>query len=371
MTTYVDTAKLFQYFCLLYLGLGAVCFLCDCACDIQQDDLIAPRSAPGLKAPKKLWWAKEITPDLHVAGGLTELQIKHANDAGFKSIISLFIDKNTGDFGGEYLPTAFEASQITNLVGLQYEAVLEEDGEWASVEAVKRLSKAISRVQKPILLHCNRAYTITFTTLMYLANLTRLDPDFKPKVNSENFYRMSAIMGKDFTSENIKAVVAEITGEAIVENPPKPNTIPDDWLDYWLAHPVYKNWYTAGQIRKGHLEELEFIGFKSVINMRQGKITDGVPSQEMVTLVNIKDGTPTYDSEKNPLRQKDSTLKTLVLDPKKDNTYISPTSTVNYESRNYEEYGDEIGYNEDLEREHFKKFDLNYYLLPVGEKLNN
>ena len=116
MTTYMDTAKLFQYFCLLYLGLGAVCFLCDCACDIQQDDLIAPRSAPGLKAPKKLWWAKEITPDLHVAGGLTELQIKHANDAGFKSIISLFIDKNTGDFGGEYLPTAFEASQIANLV---------------------------------------------------------------------------------------------------------------------------------------------------------------------------------------------------------------------------------------------------------------
>ena len=36
-----------------------------------------------------------------------------------------------------------------------------------------------------------------------------------------------------------------------------------------------------------------------------------------------------------------------------------------------EEYGDEIGYNEDLEREHFKKFDLDYYLLPVGEKLNN
>jgi protein tyrosine phosphatase (PTP) superfamily phosphohydrolase (DUF442 family) len=47
---------------------------------------------------------------------------------------------------------------------------------------------------------------------------------------------------------------------------------------------VYKNWYTAGQIRKGHLEELEFIGFKSVINMRQGKITDGVPSQEMENL---------------------------------------------------------------------------------------
>jgi hypothetical protein len=76
MTTYVDTAKLFQYFCLLYLGLGAVCFLCDCACDIQQDDLIAPRSAPGLKAPKKLWWAKEITPDLHVAGGLREMALE-------------------------------------------------------------------------------------------------------------------------------------------------------------------------------------------------------------------------------------------------------------------------------------------------------
>jgi hypothetical protein len=37
------------------------------------------------------------------------------------------------------------------------------------------------------------------------------------------------------------------------------------------AHPVYKNWYTAAQIRKGHLEELEFIGFKSVIKNKRNR----------------------------------------------------------------------------------------------------
>lgn len=365
MEQFLVFCKSFQ-FCLFFL-FSFRC-LCENSCEHLELDVVVTRSAPGLKSPKKLWWAKEITPDLHMAGGLTERQIKYAYDGGYKSIISLFKDKNGGDFGGEYLPTAFEASQIAKLVGLKYEAVLEEDEEWASVEAVRKLSEAISRVDVPILLHCNRAYTITFTTLMYLANLSKHDPEFNPHVNSEIFYKMVAMMGKDFTMEKTKAVVAEITGEPIVENPPKINAVPDDWLDFWLAHPVYKNWYTAGQIRRGHLQELEFIGFKSVINMRQGKITNGMPSQEAVTLINIKDGTPTYDKDYNPIRQKDSTLKTLVLNPSKDNTYISPTSTVNYESRNFGEYGDDIGYNEDLESEHFKEFKLDYYHMPVDSE---
>ncbi|XP_076080801.1 uncharacterized protein LOC143051768 [Mytilus galloprovincialis] len=356
--------------CLWFQQLGILIlftqvFLCQSTCDVELDTL-QKRSAPGLKAPKKLWWAKELTPDLHVAGGLIERQIKYAAEAGFKSIISLFNDLRAGDFGGEYLPTAIEASHIAKIAGLQYLAVLEEDEEFASEDAIRKLTEAISQVQKPILLHCNRAFTIAYTTLLYLANQSRHDPNFVPHVDSEKFYKMSALMGKDFTSnETLKAVVAKVTGEPIVENPPKPETEPDDWLDFWLAHPVYRNWYTAGQIRKGHLQELEFIGFKSVINMRLDTTHNGKPSQETVTLLNVLDGTPTYDKDYKPLRQTHSHIKNIILDASKQNHYISPTSPVNYEHRHYEEYGDEIGYNEDLQSEHIKEFDLDYYLLPI------
>jgi hypothetical protein len=72
---------------------------------------------------------------------------------------------------------------------------------------------------------------------------------------------------KPLTTQTSRSVVAEITGEPIVENPIKPNVIPNNWLGYWFAHPVYKNWFTAGQIRRGHLKEIQDAGFKSVINM--------------------------------------------------------------------------------------------------------
>ena len=74
-------------------------------------DTITLRTPPGLKAPKKLWWLKEITPDFHMAGRLTDRQIKYIADGGFKSIISLFTDKEAGRFGGEHLPTSEEAEK--------------------------------------------------------------------------------------------------------------------------------------------------------------------------------------------------------------------------------------------------------------------
>lgn len=348
-----------------------LCFqtlFCNSYCDLSLNT-VTKCSAPGLKAPKKLWWAKELTPDLHVAGGLTEVQIKQIADGGFKSIISLFIDTRHGDFGGEYLPTAFEAKHIAKISRLQYEAVLADDEEWASVEAVAKLTAAIDKLPKPILLHCNRAYTITFTTLMYLANASRHDASFTPQVNSEKFYKMCEHLGFDFTNDTLKAVVSEITGEPAVKNPPLPNAVPDDWLDYWLGHPIYINWYSAGQIRKGHIQELEFIGFKSVINMRQGTTSNGNPSQETVTLINIKDGTPTYDKDLKPLRQLDSNLKTLIIDSKKEPNYISPTSEVNYERRNFAEWGDDIGYNQDLQEADFKDSEVNYYHLPIDSEV--
>ena len=80
-------------------------------------------------------------------------------------------------------------------------------------------------VEKPILLFCDRGYTITFVTLMYLANQTRQNPEFTPKITSSDFYNISATMGLDFVQRIPQEVVTEITGE------PKPQE-PSRWMIY-------------------------------------------------------------------------------------------------------------------------------------------
>ncbi|XP_033745050.1 uncharacterized protein LOC117330705 isoform X2 [Pecten maximus] len=330
-------------------------------------DTFLQRSAPGLRAPKKLWWAKEITPDFHVAGRLSERQIKYAADGGFKSIVSLFQDDEPSSIGDEYIPTSAEAAEIAKQAGLEYRVVLETDNcDWASIEAVNKMSAIIPTLKRPVLLHCNRAYTITFVTMMYLANASKHDQNYIPQVSFEKVYKMAAAMGLDFAMDFTQMTAAEVTGEAIPENLPEPNSVPDEWYDYWMAHPVYKNWFTAGQISESHLQTLQMAGFIHVINMRMGvQDENGNPSQEQVTLINVKDGTPTYGSKETGPRQIPETLTKLVLDPTKNKTFVSKNSAVNFESRNPGEFGDEIGYNEDRERQVLEKAGFHYYHMPV------
>ncbi|XP_071151849.1 uncharacterized protein [Mytilus edulis] len=99
--------------------------------------------------------------------------------------------------------------------------------------------------------------------------------------------------------------------------------------------------------------------------MRMGKTSDKNPSQETVNLINIPDNVNTYDENFNPVRQTQSTLEKVVLDPALDRKHISPSSMVNYETQNVEEYGDAIGFNEEIESEHFKESSLKYYHLPL------
>ncbi|XP_052061151.1 uncharacterized protein LOC127701307 [Mytilus californianus] len=323
-------------------------------------DTLAPRSIPGFK----LWWAKEVTPKLYVAGGLTDTQIKYAHDEGFNGVISLFHENDPGQFGGEKLASISEAKYVATIAGLQFDAILTENEDWASVKAVEKLTDSITKMEKPILLYASKPQAVAFTTLLHTVYMSKLNSKYEPRVNSEKFYKMSALMGMDFTEDKFKSVVAEITGEPIVSNPPKCDAYPN-WLGYWLGHPVYKNWFTAGQIRRGHLKELEAHGFKSVINMRVGKTFNNNPSQETVNLINIPDNVNTYDENYNPVRQKTSELAKVVIDPALDREHISPRSKVNYETENPEEYGDEIGYNEEIESEHFKGSSLKYYHLPL------
>ncbi|XP_033745049.1 uncharacterized protein LOC117330705 isoform X1 [Pecten maximus] len=342
------------------------------AANVQQPsrtyvDTLVQRGAPGLRAPKKLWWAKELTPDFHVAGRLSERQIKYAADGGFKSIVSLYHYDEPSNIGDEYLPTSDEAAKIAKHAGLQHRVVLESgNSDWASVQAVDKLSAIMPTLEKPVLLHCHRAYTISFVTMMHMANASKQDPNYSPRMDIQKFYKMASVMGIDFTMDFTRKTAAEITGEVIPENVPSPNVVPKVWYDYWMAHPVYKNWYTAGQIRESHLEKLKMDGFIHVINMRMGVDDEnGNPSQEQVTLINVKDGTPTYGSKETGPRQIPDTLKGIVLDSGRENSFIAEDSGVNFEARNSGEFGDEIGYNEDRERQVLEEAGFQYYHMPV------
>lgn len=342
-----------------------ICILTTLTVDL---DTAVKRQQPGLNAPGKLWWAKEITPDFHVAGRLTLRQIKYASEAGFRSILSLFMYEtdDAGSFGGEYLPTTAEAWGTAHMAGLQYIALIPGDGDWGSVETVQKFADVLPTLRRPILLHCDRGYTITFVTLMYMANQTRYNVSYEPKIYSENFYKITAAMGLDFTEDNLRNVVANITGEAVVTNPAKPDCIPEQWRDFWLAHPVSKNWYIAGQIRKCDVKVLESTGFKSVINLRLGLTFNNTPSQEPVSLLNVKDGATTYGNGTVPPRQDLQMLEKNKINPHHSIDYIGRKSKNNFEIQNALEFGDDIGYNEQMERYFVANSTLKYYHIPVA-----
>ena len=207
-----------------------------------QVDTASLRSKPGLKTPKKLWWLKEVTPDLHIAGRLTPRQIKYASEGGVKSIVSLYTYNEASKAGDDELPATQDAKRIAKKAGLNFSTVLPLKGkdEWASVKTVKKLGDILGGVSQPTIVHSDRGYSAAFVTLMHLAHRTRNDKDFKPRITSERFYTVAAVMGYDFTASNLKQIVAEVTGEPVVENPPKPNADIKDWYEYWYAAPVYK-----------------------------------------------------------------------------------------------------------------------------------
>ncbi|WAR26940.1 hypothetical protein MAR_012644 [Mya arenaria] len=334
-------------------------------------DTAVHRQAPGLESPLKVWWAKEITPDFHVAGRLTERQVKYAAEAGFRSILSLFMYEtgDSGSFGGEYLPTTAEAWVSAHISGMQYIALVGGNDDWASIATIQKFHDALQHLNRPILLHCDRGYTITFVTLMHMANQTRHNSSYEPKIYSEDFYKITAAMGLDFTHEDLKHTVSHITGEPLVENPPKHNCEPEEWLDFWLAHPVSTNWYVGGQIRDCDVEVLETVGFKAIVNMRMGLTHDSKHSQEPVALLNIKDGTTTYGNDTVPPRQDWKTLKDNRINAHHSSAYISERSRINFEVENHLEFGDDIGYNEEKEKSSVGKSSLKYYHIPIPPNL--
>lgn len=175
---------------------------------------------------------------------------------------------------------------------------------------------------------------------------------------------LSQVLGMDLSMKCTNQKLCRVTGENVEFS--KLDNLPKQWLNYWQAIPVYKNWFVAGQILESHIPRIMDAGFKSVVNLRSGTTHKGKPAQEKVTLMNIADNSKTYGDENLGPRQSIEVLKQKIINPLKENSYVSPNSSHNFATSNPEEFGDLVGYNEELEKFAFRKAGFPYYHLPVG-----
>ncbi|CAH1801881.1 unnamed protein product, partial [Owenia fusiformis] len=125
--------------------------------------------------------------------------------------------------------------------------------------------------------HCRSAFSSTFFLLSYLANKTRIDPSFKPRVDVNAFFEMASKQGFEYSGfPTLLGIVAQVTGEHItVVNAAQAAHIPDipmgnGWRKYWLAKPLYKNIFIAGQVWSSNIENLKDAGYSAIFNVRNG-----------------------------------------------------------------------------------------------------
>ncbi|XP_070570278.1 uncharacterized protein [Ptychodera flava] len=313
--------------------------------------------------PPKVWWTKRITPDFFTAGRLSERQIKYAAEAGFKSIVSVFDTNAPAWIGHEYLPSTSEIQQMANdLVKVRFH-VLDVVDDKLDLKSIDEFANVEEGLPKPVLVFCNDTYTSTFIVLLHLARSKKLAP--KDGEQSKEFYRIGNAMGHQFDSDaSVVHLVSTATGESPVSIVTKSPGELAKWREYWPAKFVSPTFFDAGQVWRSHIPMIKSAGFGAVINMRQGKtsIISGQPSQEEVTLLNIPAGTQPYFKGN---RQFILRLLETRIDPNKSKGYISPNSPWNVELQNENEFGDEVGYNEELERQAFREAGIPYYHIPA------
>ena len=210
---------------------------------------------------------------------------------------------------------------------------------------------------KPILVHCVNAFYATGIALLYLAK--------RGEIQCSDVFTRGRAFGFEYQG------IPEFTHTAftLTKSPSCSPYLHKPRLPskrYWMAKRLTDCVYIAGQIQVGDLCSIREDGFKTIANMRKGPVIPcgNRPSQEEVTLINIDSYKPkTYESGGRQLRKN---LLKFRLDATKPNSYVSPTSTDNFESQNVCEFGDEIGYNETIERIALEKYEFEYYHVPVG-----
>ncbi|XP_006820173.1 uncharacterized protein LOC102805735 [Saccoglossus kowalevskii] len=316
-------------------------------------------------AEVKTWWSKQITTDYYTAGRLSTRQVKYAGEVGFKSLFAVVNHTTPGHMGTEALPITSKI-KTTALQFAEVDFDILPMSNWRSMNAVLYFNEMAQTMTKPLLVYCTAAYSSTAIVLLNLLYMTKQDPRFEPKVHADDFFRIARVHGFDFDMDvELIELVSHITGETPIKLRPKPNNKLANWGTYWHSKFVSSDWFAAGQMREGHLPAIIDAGFNAVINIRRGLTQPplNIPSQEEVTLLNIEDFTGTY---KRGGRQNVTRLLETRLDPDKPNKYITPTSEINYELRNEGEFGDDIGYNEEIERDTYAEINISYFHLPVA-----
>ncbi|CAH1800703.1 unnamed protein product [Owenia fusiformis] len=314
----------------------------------------------------------EVSTTKQKSGRLSERMVKYASEVGFKSIISVFNFTNEYHHGDEFFPTTEDTKIVAESLagikfGIAHRSANLETNDWRNIRIVHAFTELVNVQQfpKPILVHSGVGYSASFYLLNYFANETRHNPSFEPKITARKLIKIGANFGFDFTNdEKLMEIVSETTGEktsAITINS-QDMPIGHDWYNYWEAMHVYKNIFIAGQIWSSHLQRIKEAGFSTIFNLRNGPAENSIPSQEEVTLLNIRDGTGTYEMGG---RQSKKRLEETRIDASKPNEYISNTSMVNYESMNSLEFGDSIGYNEMKERMAIEALGIKYIHQPT------
>ena len=302
---------------------------------------------------------------LHHIGRPTDRQIKYAAESGeFKSILSIFYfteadhafcnDTNCDD----YLPDTSDYVSISDVAGIEYRH-LPSNISWSSVEAVDAFEAAVDELSKPILVHCDAALAATGVTLLYLAK--------RNEISCSDVFSRGLEIGFDYRGvrefvQTARSVVADST------TCPDVPTVSDPlaWKRFWEAKRLTDCVYISAQFQSDRVCNIQKDEFKVVANMRMGAFDPcgDAPSQEEVSLLNVNSSAlRTYD---NGGRQLTENLMNFRLDPTKPNSYISPDSTVNFESENTCEFGDAVGYNETLERLRLDESGIKYCHVPVG-----
>lgn len=319
----------------------------------------------------KTWWAKQLSRDLYTAGRLSERQLKLTIDAGFKSIVSVSTFDGPQTVGGEALPSTERARYIVEKLGAVQFAVLSDGAEASDrLAALERLTGLMESAPKPMMLFCSYSDVASLLGLLYLGQQTVKDADAEQKVDGAEVFVRLAALGYDFTAE--RELVAKVCGGGTVPDvPAKPFVSMPEWYKvYWLTKPVYGCWYDSGQIQNNHFAQLKEAGFKIVLNTRRELVSapDDKPTQEEVVLLNVVDETGPY---KGTGRQTEERLKETRVVADRSNEYIEEGSAVNFESRNGFEFGDDIGYNEQLEKKFVEEdAGMEYILTPVGRCWN-
>ena len=327
---------------------------------------------------RKTWWAKRVaSSDFYTCGRPTERQIKYASENGFKTLISLHTyDSDNGNVsakGGIYLPSTTKTKYIAEqLAGMDFQVVLPSGvRDWMSLDIIRRVYSIIRSSTKPVLFYCASSYGATFLTLTHFLNVTRYNDNQpgEPNLTDDELYSIGAQLGFNFAyNATLRGLVAEIGGSSVLPERHEANAIVKNWQNkYWKMKPTYRNFLIAGQIQSNELRAIRSTGIKTIINARRGTTEppNNVKSQEEVNLLNIKANTGTYRSSG---RQSVYQLEANRIDPYKPDIYISDTATFNYEMNNTLEFGDEIGYNETIERLAIRSImpNVNYIHLPIA-----